>query len=187
MYRCALGPAIGRIHENHVELTVRLVPPLTDILLERIAMEDLRAVDVMQQHVGNAQQIGQLLLLDAVNRSSVKLAIFRSPHLGVEDLEGARQEAARAAGEVSHGLAELGGERLGHEVRHSARRIELASVSCRLQVLENCLVNLTEGMALLVFSEVHRPVDLVDDLAQQDTILHVVVGIGEGRLDDNMA
>ena len=41
-------------------------------------------------------------------------------------------------------------------------------------------------MALFVLSEVNGLVDFVDDLAQEDAILHVVVGIGECRLDDDL-
>ena len=150
-------------------------------------MKNLRVVDVVQQHVGYAQQIGQLFLLNAIDRLCVELAIRRCLHLCVKHLESARQKAARATRKVSHSLAELGRKRLGHKVSHRSGRIKLAGITCGLQVFQDGLVNFTEGVALFVLGKVNRFVNLVDDLTKQNPILHVVIGVSKCSLDDNVS
>ena len=103
--------------------------PLANILLERVIVKDFRIIDIVQQHVGHAQQVRELLLLDAVDRSCIEFTIGWSLNLGVENLEGARQKAARATREVSHSLAELGRKCLGHKVSHRSGRVKLAGIT----------------------------------------------------------
>ena len=74
----------------------------------------------MQEHVGDAKHVRELLLLDSVDGVAERLPVLRSPDLAVKLLEPARDEAARAAGEVGHLLAYLRLYRLRHEVRHGA-------------------------------------------------------------------
>ena len=74
---------------------------------------------------------------------------------------------------------------LRHELRDGAGRIELTGGASALQFFEDGLVNLTEGVALLIIGEIQL-VDHVDDLAQQYAVLHVLVGVGKGGLHDGL-
>ena len=56
--------------------------PLANILLERVIVKDFRIIDIVQQHVGHAQQVRELLLLDAVDRSCIEFTIGWSLNLG---------------------------------------------------------------------------------------------------------
>lgn len=49
-----LGAAIRRVHQNNIELAVLLVLPIANVVFERVVMEDLGAVDVVQQHIRHA-------------------------------------------------------------------------------------------------------------------------------------
>ena len=97
-------------------------------------------------------------------------------------LDGADEEAAGAAGGVEDGFAEARIDLLDDELGDGARRVELAGVAGGLKVLEKLLVDVAEHVAVIGGVEVDA-VDLVDDLAHQRAVLHVVVGILEGRAD----
>lgn len=94
-------------------------------------------------------------------------------------LDGAGEEAARAAGRVHHLLLQLGIDHAHHELGDRARRVELARVASVLQIAQQLLVEVAELVALLGLVEVHALLDLVDHLAQQLAGLHVVVGVFE--------
>ena len=149
-------------------------------------MEHLRDVQVVQEHVRDAEHVGELLLLDAVDGVAVGLAVFRRLDLALQFLKPARDEAAGAAGEVRHLLADLGLDHLRHEVGDGAGRVELAGGARALQFLQDGLVDFPEGVAFLVVGKVEA-VDHVHDLAEEDAVLHVVVGVREGRLHDGLA
>ena len=106
--------------------------------------------------------------------------------LRIKLLEPARDEAAGSAGEVGHLLADPGPYHLSHEVRHGAGRVELAGGARALELLEDGLVDFAEGVAFRVVAEIQF-VDEVDDLPEEDAVLHVVVRVGERRLDDGLA
>ena len=63
-------------------------------------MEHLGHVHVVQQHVRDAEHIGELLFLNAVDALPEGGAVVRAADLLAQLLEPARQEAAGAAGEV---------------------------------------------------------------------------------------
>ena len=176
--------AVGRIHEDDVEAVV--VGVVEDVSKEGVGVEDLGDVEVVEEHVGDAEHVGELLLLDAVDGGAVFLAVLRRLDLRFELLEPARDEAAGAAGEVGHRLADLRGDHLRHEIGDGAGRVELACGARALKLLEDRLVDFAEGVALLVVGEV-EVVDHVHDLAEEDAVLHVVVGVGEGGLHDGLA
>ena len=70
-----LMSAIGRVHQDDVELIrVRIVQ---QIILQRVHVIDVRNLNVMQQHIGYAEQIRERLFLDSVN-AVIKLLLSRS-------------------------------------------------------------------------------------------------------------
>ncbi len=147
-------------------------------------MADLgRHLDAVQQHVGGAEQVRELLLLDAVEGALQGLAVLHVLHvLGAHVLDGAGEEAAGAAGGVEDGLAQPGVDHVHHELGDGPRGVELARVAGALQVPEDLLVDVVEGVAVGGAVEVDL-VELVDDLAHQGAGLHVVVGVLEDALD----
>ena len=72
---------------------------------------------------------------------------------------------------------------VGHEVGDGARRVKFTGAACRLEFLEDRLVDVAEGVHVVVALEVDG-IDDVDDLAQQHAVLHVLVRLLEHRLDD---
>ena len=92
--------------------------------------------------------------------------------------DGAGEEAAGAARRIEQGLARLGVDHPDHERGHGARRVVLARVAGRLQVVEQLLVDVAEVPSVGEVVEVDA-VDLVDDLPQQVAGFHVVVGVLE--------
>ncbi|CDA53319.1 unknown [Clostridium sp. CAG:138] len=67
--------AIRRVHQDNVELIrVRIVQ---QIMLQRVHVIDVRNFNVMQQHIGHAEQIRKRLFLDSVN-AVIKLLLSRS-------------------------------------------------------------------------------------------------------------
>ena len=101
-------------------------------------------------------------------------------------IEPADDEAAGAAGKIGHGLANLRFNDLGHKIGDSTGRIELTSRTGALQLFQNGLVNLAEGVTLLIVTEVQLVND-IEDLAQQHAILHVLIGIGKSGLHNGFA
>ena len=178
-----LAAAVGRVHEDHVELIVLGV--VQHVLQQGVVVIDPGHVQAVEQHVGDAKHVGELLLFDAVDGIAVGRLVRRALDLLPQLLEPAGDEAAGAAGEVRHALADLGPDALGHEVSDGPGSVEFAGGACALQLLQNGFVDLAEGVALLVVGEVQL-VDDVDDLAKEDAVLHVVVGVGEGGLDDGL-
>ena len=100
-------------------------------------------------------------------------------------LEPTGDKATRATGKVRHRLADLRPDHLRHEIRHRARRVEFTSRTSALQLLEDRFINLAKGMAFLIVAKVDI-IDHVDDLTQQHTVLHVVVGVGKGCLHNRL-
>src|SRR5699024_1671465 len=87
---------------------------------------------------------------------------------------------------VRHPLPDFGADHPGHKVGDGTGRIEFASRPGALQLLQDGLVNLAESVAFLVVVQVQL-VNGIDDLPQQDAVLHIVVGVGKGGLDNGLA
>ena len=97
-------------------------------------------------------------------------------------LDGADEKPAGAAGGVEDRFAEPRVDLLDDELRDGARRVELAGVAGGLEVLQELLVDVAEHVAVIGGVEVDA-VDLVDHLAHQRAVLHVVVGVLERGAD----
>ena len=179
-----LAAAVRRIHQYDVKLVV--VGIVEHILCQRVVVHHLGRVDVVEQHIGDAEHIGELLFLDAIDRLGVFLFVLRRVHLLVERFQPARDEAAGAAGKVGHLLSDLWTDDFCHEIGEGTRGVELAGRTGRLHLFEDRLVDLAKSMALLIVAKVEL-VDDIDDLTQQDTILHILVGILKSGSDNGVA
>ena len=100
--------------------------------------------------------------------------------------DGAGEEAAGAAGGVEHVFVELGVDHVDHELGDGAGSVEFAGVACALQVFEQFLVDVVEGVAVRGAVEVDL-VEFVDDLAHEGAVFHVVEGIFKRALHDEGA
>lgn len=176
-----LTAAVWRIHEDLVELVFLRV--VEDIVEQAVAVVDVGVVDAVQQQVRDGEHVGELLLLDAVDGVVPEGAVVGRRDLLLELAQPADEEAAGAAGEVGHALAEVRLDAVGHEVGDGARRVEFTGAAGRLQLFEDGLVDIAEGVHVVVALEIDI-VDDVDDLTQQDTVLHVLVRLLKHRLDD---
>ena len=92
----------GVVSES-VSCSCSLVPFLLvqHVLQQRIVVIDPRYVQPVQQHVGDAEHIGELLFLDAVDGAAEGRAVVGGPDLLFQLLEPAREKAARSAGKVN--------------------------------------------------------------------------------------
>ena len=156
---------------------------------QRVVVADVGGhIDAVQDHVGGAQHVRQRLLLDAVDALLQELLVVRRFHLLLADVfDGAGEEAAGAAGGVEDRLAQLGVDRIDHELGDGARRVVLAGIAGALQVAQDLLVDVAEQVAVLRLVEIDAVDDLVDHLPQQRAGLHVVVGILEDGADHEAA
>ena len=110
--------------------------------------------------------------------------VGRRLRLRAQVFDGTGQETAGAAGRVEDGLAQARVNLLDNKLGHGARCVKLAGVTGRLQVAQELFVDVAKEMAILAGVKVD-PVDLVDDLAEERTVFHVVVGVGKGRADQD--
>ena len=166
--------AVGGIHEHDVEAVV--VGVVQDVLQQRVAVEDVGHVQIMEEHVRDAEHVGELLLLDAMDGIAEGRLVGGRLDLFLQFLQPTGEEAACAAGEIRHLLADLRADHLRHEFGHGSRRVEFAGGSRALQFLQNRLVDFAEGVALFVVAEIQF-VDDVDDLPQKDAVLHIIVSV----------
>ena len=175
--------AVGRIHEHDGEAVV--VGVIQHVLQQRVAVEDVGYVQIMKEHICDAEHVGELLLLDAVDGTTVGRLVGRRFDFFLQLFQPAGEKAARAAGEIRHLLADLRADHFRHEFGHGARRVEFAGGSRALQFFEDGFVDFAEGVALFVVAEIQF-IDDVDDLPQEDTVLHVVVGVRKRALHNRL-
>jgi hypothetical protein len=139
----------------------------------------LGVLDAVQQHVGDAEHVRKLLLLDGMQRLLHGFARPRALHVALAHVaNGAGEEAAGAAGGIEQDFAGMGIDAVHHEGGDGARRVVLARIAGALQVVEDLFVDVAEVLALGQIVEIDL-VDLVDDLAHELAGLHVVVGVLE--------
>ena len=177
-----LHAAEGRVGDDDVHALLRA--PVAQRAGEGVVVADVGGhVDAVQQQIGHAQDVRQVLLLDAGEAVLDGALVGLGLRLLAQVLDGADEEAAGAAGGVEDGLAEARIDLLDDELGDGARGVELAGVARGLEVLEELLVDVAEHVAVVGGVEVDA-VDLVDDLPHQRAVLHVVVGILEGHADE---
>ena len=173
-----LFAAEGRVGEDDVHpvaLAVADVGPGQGV----VVAHEAGVLDAVQQHVGDAEHVRELLLLHGAQAGLQGLLVLRAFHVAFAHVaDGAGEEAAGAAGGVEQDLAGLGVDALDHEGGDGAGGVVLARVAGALQVVEQLLVDVAEVLALGQVVEVDAA-DLVDHLAQELAGLHVVVGVLE--------
>lgn len=85
-------------HQYLVKLVlVRIVQHLAR---QAVAMQNVRLVNIMQQHIRNRQHIGELLFLHAMNRVTEQLPVNSVFHLRGKFFQPARDKAARTTGKI---------------------------------------------------------------------------------------
>ena len=123
-----LHAAEGRVGDDDVHAV--LGRPVAQRAGQRVVVADVGGhVDAVQQHVGHAQQVRQVLLLDAGEAVLDGALVGLGLGLLAQVLDGAGQEAAGAAGRVEDGLAEARVDLLDDELGDGARGVELARVA----------------------------------------------------------
>ncbi len=141
-------------------------------------------VDAVQDHIGGAEHVWKRLLFDAVHARGERALVGVVVHVVLAlVLDGAGEEAAGPAGGVENRLIELRVDTVDDKLGDGAGRVELARVARALEVFEDLLVDVTKGVAVVCAVEVDLA-DFVDDLADQGSGLHVVVGIFKDVLND---
>ena len=136
-------------------------------------------LDAVQQHVGDAEHVRQLLFLDGAQASCMCLLVLDLFHVALAHVaDGAGEEAAGAACGIEQDFAGLGVDALRHESGDGAGRVVFARVAGALQVVEDLFVDVAEMLPLGEVIEIHL-VDFVDDLPHELAGLHVVVGVLE--------
>ena len=98
-----LAPSIRRIHEDDVELLLMCVFP--DVLLQRVGMEHLGIIPIVENHVGDAQDVRKWHLVHTVDAASVGLLIGCGLDLLLQMIQRGCQESSGTAGEIGHPLA----------------------------------------------------------------------------------
>ena len=145
-----------------------------------------RHIQPVEQQVGDAQHIGELLFFDAIDGIPVLFGVGGALHLLLQLLQPADEKTAGAAGKVGHLLSDLGADHLGHKVRDGPGRVEFTGRTGTLQFFQNGLIDLAEGMTLLIVTKV-QVVNHIKDLSQQHAILHVLVGVGKHGLNNGLS
>ncbi len=140
-------------------------------------------VDAVQEEIGHAQDVREVLLLDTGEAVLDGALVGLGLGLLAQVLDGADEEAAGATGGIENRFAETGIHLLDDELGDGARGVELAGIARGLKILEELLVDVAEHVAVIGGIEVDA-VDLVDDLPHQGAVLHVVVGILERHADE---
>ena len=170
-----------RIGDDDIHALLRA--PVAQRARQRVVVPHVGGdVDAVQQQVGHAQHMRQVLLLDAGEAVLDVALVGFGLGLLAQVFDGTGEEAAGAAGRVEDGFAELRVDLFDDELRDGTRRVEFAGVARGLQVFEDLLVDVAEHVAVIGCVEVDA-VDLVDDLPHQRAVLHVVVGVFEGHAD----
>ena len=92
--------------------------------------------DAVQQHVGDAQHVRQLLFLHGVQAGLHGLLVFHLFDIAVAHVtDGTGEKAAGAAGGIEQGLARPGVDAVHHEGGDGARGVVLTGVAGALQVV----------------------------------------------------
>ena len=140
--------AEGRIGEHDVH-PVLLSPVGVGPRQGVVVAHEAGVLDAVQQHVGDAEHVGELLFLDGAQGRLHGLLVLGPLDVALAHVaERAGQEAAGAAGGVEQGLAGARIDAVGHEGGDGAGRVVFARIACRLQVVQNLLVDVAEVLAL---------------------------------------
>jgi len=174
--------AEGRVGDDDIHALFR--SPVAQGASQGVVVADVGGhVNAVQEEIGHAQHVREVLLLDAGEAFLDGAFVGFGLGLLAQMFDGADEETAGAAGGVEDGLAEAGVDLFDNELGDGAGSVEFTGVAGGLEVFEQFLVDVAEQVAVIGGVEVNG-VDLVDDLAHQRAVLHVIVGILEGHADE---
>ncbi len=164
--------------------------PFVPANAQRVFVLDLTGhVDAVQQHVGGAQQVWQLLFLDAVDQILNGALVFGAGLGGdliTKMIDGSRQKSTRATGRVHHGFAFVQArvDPVGHKGGDGARGVELARIARAAQVVEHLFVDIAQAGAGFEVVEVDGCFQFFDHGQHLRARLHVIVGIAKHLAND---
>jgi hypothetical protein len=165
--------------------------PFVPAFAEGIAVLDhARHVDAVEHHVGDAEEMGKLLLLDAADAIGDGGAILGTgffAELLLKVTDGGGHESTGSAGGVHHSLTlfQAGVDHLHHELGEGAWSVELPGIARAAQVIEDLFIHVAKLAPALDVVEVDGFVQLLDDRQHLRTGLHVVVGVPEDLAHDS--
>ncbi len=179
-----LHAAEGWVGDDDIHALLRA--PVAQWAGKRVVVTNVRGdIDAVQHQVGHAENMRQVLLLDA--RKTVLDGALVGFGLGLlaQMFDGADKKASGATRGIEDGFTflEAGIDLFDDELSHGARSVEFAGVACGLKILKQLFVDVAEHVAVVGGVEVNA-VDFVDDLPHQRAVLHVVVGIVKRHADD---
>ena len=128
-----LHAAEGRISDDDIHAF--LGAPVAQRSGERVAVADVgRDINAMQQQIGHAQHVRQVLFLDAGKTVLDDALVIGGLGLLAQMLDGARQEAAGAAGGIEDGFAKARIDLLDDELGDGARCVKLTGIAGGLEI-----------------------------------------------------
>ena len=95
--------AVGGIHDDDVKAVGVFI--ILNAAFQRVAVADIGVVDVVEEQVRHAQQIGQSFFFAAVQGGVELRLVVRAVDLPLQFLEHGGKKAARTAGKVGYALA----------------------------------------------------------------------------------
>lgn len=176
------GRAEGRVGQDHVHPV--LLADAGVFPVQAVGIIDVGHFDVVEDEVGHRQHERQGLEFHAVDGGFQRFQVVDALHVLPSDvLDGAGEEAPGAAGGVQHLLAQPGIDELGHDVGDRPGGVEFTVISGALQVPEDGFIHVAEHVPVFGDIEVDL-VELVQHLADDGAVFHVVVGPLEDLPDD---
>ena len=142
------APTEGGISKDNVH-PVRL--GVTDIRAGQgvIVADEGGIIDTMEEHVGDAEHVGELFLLRSTEALLHPLLIVGCLHVALAHMSyGAREKATGATGRIKEDLAGLGVYAVSHEGGDSPGRVVFARIAGALEVVEYLLVDVAEVLPL---------------------------------------
>ena len=130
----------------------------------------------MEQQVCDAQKVGQRFPFLTYNGILQFFSICRRANIPAHIFKCRGEEASRSTGEVAKGFAQFRVEHHHNKISQCTWCVELSGISCRLQIFQNSLINISECVtvvSIVKFDFVYN----VDHLAQKRSILHILVQV----------
>ena len=116
--------AVGRIHQNHIKAV--FIGIIQNFFQQGVIMINTGRVDVVKQHVGHTQHIGELFFLNTVNGSVELFVVSGVFYFRFQLLQPAGQESAGTAGKIRALLSDFRTNHFRHEACHRAGRIKFS-------------------------------------------------------------
>ena len=156
-----------------------------EVLGKGVGVDDVRGFDAMQDHVHDRDDVGERLLLLAVEGTFLKGAEVRGgqSRLGHHVVIALAEEARRTAGTVVEPLANPWPQHLHHGANQRTRGVVLAAVAAGVpHPLDLFLIQRRELVLLGLRTETEF-VDVIDDLAEVISAADLVLYLPEDLAD----